>query len=178
MIIKGERICLKSINEDDTDLIIKWRNNPRVRENFIFQEKFTEKIHNDWLKNKVYTGDTAQFIIIEQKTNKPLGSVYLRDIDKINKKAEFGIFIGEDDFRGKGYGKEATSQIITYGFSQLKLNKIFLRVLENNAIAINSYIKSGFKKEGLFKEDVVIRDKHCDIVFMAMLKSDWRKMHE
>ena len=53
------------------------------------------------MKNKVYTGDTAQFIIIEQKTNKPLGSTYLRDIDKINK-------IGEDDFRGKGYGKEAT----------------------------------------------------------------------
>lgn len=178
MIIKGKRIYLKSINEDDTNLIIKWRNNPRVRKNFIFQEKFTEKTHNNWLKNKVYTGNTAQFIIIEQKTNKPLGSVYLRDIDNINEKAEFGIFIGEDDFCGKGYGKEATSQIIMYGFSQLKLNKIFLRVLENNAIAINSYIKSGFEKEGLFKEDVMIGDKYYDIIFMAMLKSDWRKMHE
>ncbi len=171
-------VYLKPIDEGDTDLIIKWRNSPKVKENFIFQKQITKEMHHKWLKDQVYTGKTVQFIIVEENTNKPLGSIYLRDIDKLNMHAELGIFIGEDNCRGKGYGKQSIAQILKYGFTQLKLNKIFLRVLKNNTIAINSYNKSGFSQEGLFKQDVMINNKYYDIVFMAILESEWRNMHE
>ena len=61
-------IYLKPIDEKDTDLIIKWRNNSKVRKNFIFQEKLTKEIHEKWLKDKVFTGNVVQFIIMEKKT--------------------------------------------------------------------------------------------------------------
>ena len=38
---------------------------------------------------------------------RPVGSVYFRDIDRVKKEAEYGIFLGEDDAAGKGYGTEA-----------------------------------------------------------------------
>lgn len=170
-------IYLKPIDEKDTDLIIKWRNNSKVRKNFIFQGKLTKEIHEKWLKDKVFTGNVVQFIIMEKKTNRPLGSIYLRDIDKINMKAELGIFIGEDNARGKGYGKEAIVELLKYGFTKLKLNKIYLRVLKDNVVAISSYNKSGFSQEGLFKQDVVINGQYYDIAFMAIFKSDWRKIN-
>jgi RimJ/RimL family protein N-acetyltransferase len=40
-------------------------------------------------------------------TERGIGSVYLQKIDMENKTAEFGIFIGEDDENGKGFGSEA-----------------------------------------------------------------------
>ena len=51
-------------------------------------------------------------IIIDRTTNLPVGSTYLRDIDKKNNKAEFGIFIGEKEYWGKGFGNEATKLIL------------------------------------------------------------------
>lgn len=166
---------LKPITENDTDLIIKWRNNINVKKNFIFQEMFTKEIHLNWLKTNVFMGKTAQFIINYNEI--PIGSTFLRDIDFNNNKSEFGIFIGEDNYRGKGLGTQATLNILRYGFEKLNLNKIFLRVLSNNTSAVNSYIKSGFQKEGLFRDDICINNKYYDVLFMSILKDEWRNFY-
>ena len=168
----GEHIYLRNISDDDTVNIIKWRNNEAVRRNFINQELLTEEVHREWLKNKVEIGEVFQLIIIEKSTEIPIGSVFLRDIDMKNNKAEFGIFIGENKARGKGFGQEATKLIVEYGFNKLNLNKIFLRVLEQNIQGIKSYEKAGFIKEGVFKEDVKIGDKYYDVIFMGIMNTD------
>ncbi len=172
----NSKLKLEPITEEDTDLILKWRNNINVKKNFIFQQMFTKDIHLNWLKTNVFTGKTAQFIINYDGTS--IGSTFLRDIDVDNNKAEFGIFIGEDNYRGQGLGTQATLQILKYGFEKLNLNKIFLRVLNNNTSAVNSYIKSGFQKEGLFREDVCINNKYYDVLFMSILKNEWRKIND
>ena len=152
MRITGEMIILKQITKEHTPLIIKWRNNPKVRNSFIFQDTFTETIHNAWLENKVATGEVVQFIICIKDGELPIGSVYLRDIDRHNEKAEFGIFIGEDIQRGKGYGTEAARLMCQYGFEKLGLHKIMLRVFSFNKTAIKTYERVGFKQEALLKE--------------------------
>lgn len=170
--IEGNKVLLKPINKNDTPNIIKWRNSENVRKNFIYQEELTIETHTRWLENKVNTGEVVQFIIIEKVKNLDIGSVFLRDIDTKNNKAEFGIFIGEDEARGKGLGQEATRLIVEYGFNQLKLNKIFLRVFAQNTGAIKSYEKAGFIKEGLFKEDVKINDSYYDVIFMGIINEN------
>ena len=122
----GNKIILQSITEKDTELIVRWRNNPRVRNNFVFQEEFTNEMHMKWLNTKVALGKVVQFIIFTKKEKKPIGSVYLRDIDYANGKAEYGIFIGEDIAIGKGYGTEAAELILDYAFEVLQLSNIFL----------------------------------------------------
>ena len=115
----------------------------------------------------VATGKVAQFIIFSKKDQKDVGSVFLRDIDDEHHKAEYGIFIGEDDARGKGVGTAAAELILKYGFEELKLHKIFLRVLADNGRAVHSYEKAGFKKEAYLKDDVFIDGKYRDIILMA-----------
>lgn len=166
-----EKIYLREISSLDTDNIIKWRNSPHVKQNFIYQKDLTREEHEFWLKTKVESGKVQQFIIVEKESNVPIGSVYLRDIDYNNSKAEFGIFIGEKIGLNKGYGTLAAKIIIKYGFNQLELNKIFLRVFEYNVHAIRSYEKVGFIKEGLFKQDVCIDNKFYNIIFMGILKN-------
>lgn len=172
MIIYGKKINLKNIEIADTDDIVRWRNNDNVRKYFINQTLFTKESHLKWMEDYVSTGKAYQFIILEKESNISIGSVYLRDVDRTHKKAEFGIFIGEDKYRGSGIGIEATKLILEYGFNELDLNKIFLRVLTNNYKAIKSYLNVGFKYEGYFREDVCVNSKYFDVIFMGILRDE------
>ena len=165
-------VSIRKITEEDTDNIIKWRNSPDVNVNFIYRALLTHEDHLNWLHNRVETGEVAQFIIHSAELGCEVGSVYLRDIDHKNRKAEFGIFIGEECGRGRGIGTSAADLIIDYGFNVLDLNRIFLRVFARNERAIASYKKAGFVFEGLFRQDVIVDGVKEDVVFMSILRED------
>ena len=162
-------IYLRIMTYADTELIVNWRNSDAVRKNFIYQALFTVESHENWIKTMVETGKVVQMIICECGTDRPVGSVYVRDIDKTHQKAEYGIFIGEEDARKKGYGTAAAKLMIRYCFEELGLHRLFLRVYADNAQAIRSYEKAGFEKEAFLREDVCIDGRFCDIVLMGIL---------
>ena len=168
-----ECIRIRPITEDDTDLIVKWRNESFVRKNFIYQDDFTKEGHLTWYHEQILTKNVYQFIISNIAENKDIGSIYLRDIDLLNQKAEYGIFIGESDFLGKGIGTEAGRQLLDFAFNTLGLNKVYLRAFSFNKQAITSYEKIGFKVDGVFRDDVYINGTFQDIVFMSILKGEF-----
>ena len=99
-----------------------------------------------------------------------MGSVYIRDIDRKNRKGEYGIFIGEADAAGKGYGTLAAKGAIAYARSELKLHKLFLRVFADNAAAVRSYEKAGFHREALLQDEIRNEDGSWrDLILMAVL---------
>ncbi len=161
-VMTGEKIYLQPIEMDDTDNIVKWRNNPRVRNNFIYREIFTKEGHENWMKTKVASGEVVQLIICVKESGRPVGSVYLRDVDMKEKSAEYGIFIGEDDALSKGYGNEAATLMCEYAASELGLKHLILRVFCDNEPARKSYEHAGFKKcrdlPGVECSDGEIRD--------------------
>lgn len=162
-------IYLRPMTEQDTDRIVTWRNRDQVRKFFIYQELFTPQGHRNWLKNVVECGKAVQMIICETGTDRPLGSVYIRDIDMSHRKGEYGIFIGEDDARGKGIGTVCAKLMIRYAFEQLGLHRLFLRVFADNKRAIRSYEKAGFVQEACLRDDVLTDGVYRDIVLMAVL---------
>lgn len=173
--IEGEKVYLRPMAIEDTDRIVSWRNNPRVRNNFIYQKPFTREGHLDWVRNRVETGEVIQFIICEKKMDRPVGSVYFRDISEEHHKAEYGIFIGEDDAVGKGIGSEVCKLACEYGFRVEKWHKIILRAFSDNMAAIRSYEKAGFEREAYLREEVCIDGVYRDVVLMGLLNSGERK---
>ena len=171
--MKYNNVSLRNMTVEDTDNIIKWRNSPDVNINFIYRKPLTTEDHLSWIRNKVNTGEVVQFIIHSDNLNCDVGSVYLRDIDHNNRKAEFGIFIGESSARGHGIGRSAAKLILRYAFEELELNRVFLRVFARNEQAICSYKNAGFKYEGLFRQDVIVDGVKEDVVFMSILKEDY-----
>lgn len=165
-------IYLRLMTYDDTDRIVAWRNSDAVRKNFIYQELFTRESHESWIRNKVETGDVVQMIICDIATDMPLGSVYIRDIDRKHKKAEYGIFIGEASARGRGVGTATARLMLRYCFEEEGLHRVYLRALSGNEAAIRSYEKAGFVKEGLLKDDVCIDGNFVDIVWMAAVAEE------
>lgn len=165
-------IYIRPITLDDSDDIVRWRNSEGVKKYFIYQDDFTREEHIKWYNTKIQTGEAIQFIIVEKSTEKSIGSVYLRDIDLIHKKAEYGIFIGEKAAKGKGYGTQAAKLILEYAFQNVKLHRVYLRVYADNERAIASYKNAGFSLEGILKDDVFVRGEYRDIAWMAITNEE------
>ena len=163
-------VYLRPITLEDTENIVKWRNTDRVRKNFIYQKPFTKEGHLAWMRDKVAAGEVVQFILCETQDDRPVGSVYFRDIDEKNRKAEYGIFIGEADAAGKGYGTLAAKGAVAYARDVLKLHKLLLRVFADNTAAIRSYEKAGFIREAHLKDEIRQEDgTYRDLLLMAVL---------
>lgn len=166
----GAGIYLRLMTYADTDLIVAWRNSDAVRKNFIYQELFTREGHEHWIRTMVETGRVVQMMICDLASDRPLGSVYIRDIDRQHNKAEYGIFIGEDSARGRGVGTAAAELMLRYCFEEEGLHRVYLRVFADNIQALRSYEKAGFVREGLLRDDVRIDGEYRDIVWMGRTK--------
>lgn len=164
-----EVIYLRPMTREDTDDIVRWRNSDAVRTHFIYQVLFTRQSHEAWIETMIKTGKAVQMIICEKDGDRPVGSVYIRDIDTTHRKGEYGIFIGEDSARGRGIGTAAAKLMLRYAFCELMLHRLFLRVFADNAQAIASYEKAGFQREAYLKDDVCIDGCYRDIILMAAL---------
>ena len=171
-VINGEKLRLRPITDADTADIVRWRNDPEVWKYFLFREPFTPEMHRDWLKTRVETGKVIQYIIVDRQSGESVGSVYFRDVDVKNEAAEYGIFIGEPRARSRGLGTETARLFTGFGLNVLRLHRISLKVLGDNAVARRSYEKAGFHTEGVFRDYVKLDGKFADVVFMARLAEE------
>lgn len=181
--MNGEKVYLRPMTAADTAKIVRWRNQEFVRKNFIYQKPFTEEGHRKWIREQVEPGHVVQFIICVREedaasTNarNEIGSVYLRDIDRKLKTAEYGVFIGEKKELGRGYGTAAAKLALAYGFETLRLQKIFLRFLEGNTGAEKSYEKAGFRMVKNRQETVSLKQGLRRVFFMEIRRAEWEKI--
>lgn len=158
---------------EDTPLIVRWRNLPSVYQNLYTRAPLTAEQHMAWMENKVKKGLCEQFIICDRQISFPVGSVFIKNIDREARKGEYGIFIGEECARGKGMGSEAARLMVQYGFETLELNRIYLSVFATNKSAIASYQRAGFRQEGTLRQDFFAGGQFQDVVLMAMLREEW-----
>lgn len=170
-----EQIYLRPMEITDTDRIVDWRNQDFVRQNFIYQELFTKEGHLSWIRTQVEPGHVVQFIICLQD-GREIGSVYFRDIDREAGTAEYGIFIGEEDALGCGYGTAAAKSALEYAFRKLHLKKIFLRFLADNTGARRSYENAGFRMTDR-TETVMTLQGEREVRFMEIDHGMWEAVN-
>ena len=118
------------------------------------------------------------FAIIDKKTDKLIGNCGFHNINAVNQRAEFGIFIGDKNCQNKGFGTEAGKLLLDFGFNILNLNNILLEVYSFNERAIKAYEKMGFKHIGKQREAKIMTGKKYDKIFMDMLATEFREKND
>ena len=117
--------------------------------------------------------DGYAFLICLVEGERPIGEVLLMDIDRVNGSAEVGIFIGEPDEWGKGYGTDAVRALVDFGFTELRLERVWLEVATDNARAERSYAKVGFTREATLRHDRWEGGRYTDGHIMSILRDEW-----
>ena len=173
----GKKCYLSPINVEDADQYCIWLNDLEVSYNLlIFNQQLSlereKMILQDMIKNNAQI-----FAIVDADSDKLIGNCSIFRINERNRKAEIGIFIGDTNYWSKGYGSEALSLLIDYGFNILNLNNIMLEVFSFNKRAFNSYKKVGFKEIGRRREAIIFAGEKHDEIYMDILANEFESIY-
>ena len=170
-----KRIKLRALTMNDLPKTLEWHNREDIQ-NFYSGHPFpvNKEMEEEWY-NRILKSNypTTVFGIEENSNDELIGISVLKNIQMINRVAEFAIYIGAQNYKGKGLSIEATEETLRFGFYKIGLNRIFLKVMENNELALKLYRQIGFKQEGIFKKSVFKNNSfHNELVF-AILKEEF-----
>ena len=147
--------------------------NDSVIQDFIFMEPiiFSYDDEVEWVQIKL-DDDAPVYTAIEKSTGKFVGNIEFKDIKE--KSCEIGICI-TPEFQDKHYGTEILKRVLDYGFNDLELDEIYLKVFSHNARAIHCYKKCGFIEYDVVKDVKKSNDIYVDEICMKVKKIDYFK---
>ena len=140
---------------------------------------WSEKKYREWIEKQMERDpmQAFRFSIYTLVEDKLIGYVSIRP-QWVNADAWIGIAIGERDHWGKGYGTDAMSLIVQYGFLELNLQRMSLSLNSYNPRAQRAYEKAGFRVEGVMRQDTFREGRRTDGVFMGILRREWMAQQE
>lgn len=143
----------KNIRPNYIGLLSKWRKeNP---EGFANVFEVSEKRTEFWIDNILLKREDRILFIIYNEDELPLGHIGLSSFDFKNKSCEIDNVVRGNKSVSKGIMSIALNTLVDWGQLLLRLNGIFLKVLDDNVHAKNFYFQNGFveiTKIPLYKE--------------------------
>jgi len=164
---------ITKVSKKITDLVRNWRNSEDIKKNMINDHHISQEEHKEWLKNLKTEKNAKAWVI--NCDNKPIGLVYLLNINYDKKVTDWGLYIADKSFKNRGIGLVSIKKLINYIFIEMNFNKMTTKVLENNVVAINLYKKLGFKTVGTLPEKIKRNDKQIEIFLMSLSNDEWKK---
>lgn len=173
LVLNTERLILEPLSlKHATQKYVNWLNDPEVYKYLETRggqtiEKLKSYI-NHLTKNKVFI-----WAIIDKVSNIHIGNIKIDPINEIHKLGEYGILIGDKEYWGKGFAREASEEVLNYFFKNNYLRKINLGVVEKNIEAINLYKKLGFQQEGYLLKHLIYDEFEENVIRMAIFRENY-----
>jgi RimJ/RimL family protein N-acetyltransferase len=169
--LTGKKCYLSPLDPADAERFAAWLNDSELTIDYGFYGSvITTETERKFLEN---AEGKHNYCIVDLETDRPLGYCGFKWLDRENQGGEVSIFIGDKEYRGQGYGQEALSLLIDYGFNALGLHNICLHVSNDNTAAIKCYEKIGFRIVGVLREALLLKRKRRDIALMDLLPEDF-----
>jgi len=175
-------IALELMEKEDLKKIIEWNTNKSADDllqwagplfNYPLMLEELEKYFEEEVQD--INSNIFLYKIILTSTNEIIGTIELREIDRINNIARVCRFlIGENANRSKGTGKKAMEEILKIGFEDRELEKITLGVFDFNNSAIKCYEKVGFIKKKFIENARKTSSGYWNLYEMAITKDEWK----
>lgn len=168
--VNGE-IVLRVPEPLDINTLVEWENNTEVwhagTTNIPYSRFAMEQFVMD-TQNNAFEKKQVRFMIDLISSKKTIGTVDLFDVNALHRRAAVGILI-TNEYRNKGYAKQALQKIEKYAFHDLWLQQIYARILGDNMVSIQLFTSEGFVQTGTKKAWIKTPDKYIDEIFMQKL---------
>ncbi len=172
-VIETERLLLSSLTYEDIADCVEYANNEKAQQyTLAIPFPYTEedaKNFVDLCKEEFNKGNSITLGIRIKETRKLIGSIELR-LKKFDK-AEVGYMINEA-YWNKGYTSEALKAMLSFGFRELHLNKIYAFHLLGNDASAAVMKKSNMQYEATLQQHVKKNDAYYDIALYSIFKNN------
>lgn len=104
-----------------------------------------------------------------------LGNISVWHVSRLARTGEIGYWI-RTDRTTNGIATEATQALMRVGFDVLNMHKIVLRIAVGNRASERVAEKLGFVREGVLREELLIRGIWTDHTLYSILEHEFRAM--
>jgi ribosomal-protein-alanine N-acetyltransferase len=173
--IIGEKIYLRPLDLNDLNgNYINWLNDPIVtlqNSHHLFPNSKIDL--ENYIRNAYVSNDKLPLAIVDINNDKHIGNISLVDINYINRRANWGLVIGEKEYWGKGVAKEASILILKHAFETLNIKRIFSGTTEKNIGGQKLMEAVGMIREGISRKHIYKNGEYLDIVNYGVLKEEF-----
>ncbi len=173
--LQGKRVLLRAIRRDDLPRQCAFNNavevelagggDPPIPQSL-------ERLEAEFDADISHGGRNGAGFAIEAD-GKFIGQCALFNFNDTARTCELGITIGDTEYQGKGYGREAITLLLDYAFRLRNLRKVCLNVNGDNERAQRAYRACGFVEEGRWRTQVWSAGQYVDLVCMGVFGADW-----
>ncbi|MFN8403315.1 MAG: GNAT family protein [Anaerolineales bacterium] len=128
-------------------------------------EKLEKEIEEE--KNMFY------FAIRARDDDRLIGKAQVNRIEWSNGHGWVELGFGSADDQRKGFGTQALSMLLRFGFGELNLHRISARVPEYNEGAVALFKKLGFTEEVRRRQALDRDGRRWDLLTFGLLKDEW-----
>ncbi len=172
--MEGKKIYLREVRLSDVnEHYYRWLNDPEV--NRYLETRYSPQSIENIKKyvEKMDGKDDEIFLAICLKENdRHIGNIKLGPVNRIHGFADISLLIGERDYWGKGLATEAIALIVRYAFGTLNLHKLRAGCYSENYGSAKAFIKNGFEKEGLLKEQWAVNNARTDEILLGLINKN------
>lgn len=165
--LKGGRVSLRPMTEDDWPTIAIWETDPEVLY-WADTDPVTSRTLNE-VKGIFRTVSQIAHCFIVEFEGKPIGDCWLQkmNVKKIIRKypekdcRRIDLVIGEKGLWGKGLGTDVIRTLTEFAFEHEKADLVFAVVGDYNARSQRAFEKVGYQQVMKLKEPKGSRAKYC-----------------
>lgn len=170
--IKSKKFILRPFRMSDAESVQKHVGHKAVIRNLSnLPYPYTLKDARFWLNEKLSEyrqKEPADIVFAIEIDGEAAGSIGLHKIVR-GHKAEMGYWLGQK-YWGGGVMTDAVKSIVSFGFKDLKLRRIYARVYPFNKGSMRVLEKNGFKFEGIAKKETKKENKFIDAHIFAKVR--------
>lgn len=169
-----ERLLLRKFRSSDLDFVYNHFSDHQVSE-FLYDNEPPKDMEAsreilNWCMDFESTTHMRWCISLTDNSNQ-IGTCGFHRFDATNNAAEIGYDLFPKYWK-KGYMTEALLKMLSYGFEQLGLNRIYAFVYVDNHRSNHLLEAAGFTLEGVVREKHYYRGNYYDHNLFSLLKSE------
>lgn len=175
MALTGERVRLRAVEPADGVTAYPWVNDRAVTEHVALRYPVSRAAEREWAEGA--SADPSYrhvaFAIEPIGGGQFIGTCSLLGQTLEDRVAELGVLIGDQAAWGQGFGFDALRLLLCFGFREMNLRRIWLRVDENHPRGIPLYERLGFVHEGRQRGAHWIRGGALDFMVMGIQRAEF-----
>ncbi len=178
--LKGERVTLRGIRRDDLPRLWEFNNDVEVEVSGAGDPPIPQSLERLQAEfdASAQKGGRDDILFAIEADGKFIGQCGLFGFDEFRGAAHgcgLGIAIGDKNYWGRGYGREAVALLVDYAFTHWNLERVGLQVASTNERALRAYRAVGFVEEGRLRKHMWNNGQFVDTVCMSILREEWKK---
>jgi RimJ/RimL family protein N-acetyltransferase len=179
MFLTTDRLLLREFVQDDWPAVLAYQKKPEYLRYYEWTDRSAQDVRDfvNMFLGQQQANPRIKFQLATtlKPTGKLIGSCGIRMKSAVSHEADLGFEL-DPQYWGRGYATEAARAFVNFGFTELRLHRIWSWCIADNQGSSRVLEKLGMRCEGTLRENEYFKDQWWDTFIYAILDREWEEL--